>query len=200
MLCILNQCHFGDPVWFDGEYKEDKVYNLYIQRISCSFELKKDKIPTIQIKNSRFFVGNEYLESSNGEIISLTLTNIDLKLFFEQYDVYDLKYFGGFKFRSMNNFFTDYIDKYIKIKNEATISGNKGMRTIAKLMLNSLYGKFALSLKTRNKKPYLGEDKIVHYEMLDEEERNGIYIPIRLFYYKLCERKNNTNIASDKRL
>ena len=38
------------------------------------------------------------------------------------------------------------------------------------------------------------------YEMLDEEERNGIYIPIRFFYYKLCERKNNTNITSYKRL
>ena len=82
---------FGEPVFFEGKYKEDKVYNLYIQMITCSFEIKKNKIPTIQIKNS-YFMANEYLESSNNEIVCLVLTNVDLKLFLEQYDVYDLKY------------------------------------------------------------------------------------------------------------
>ena len=82
---------FGEPIYFEGKYKEDKIYNLYIQMITCSFEIKKNKIPTIQIKNS-YFMANEYLESSNNEIVCLVLTNVDLKLFLEQYDVYDLKY------------------------------------------------------------------------------------------------------------
>lgn len=55
---------FGEPIFFEGEYKEDKVYNLYIQMITCSFEIKKNKIPTIQIKHSMNFKQNEYLESS----------------------------------------------------------------------------------------------------------------------------------------
>lgn len=76
-----------------GKYEEDKIYNLYVQMISCSFEIKKDRIPTIQIKNkSMYFMSNEYLESSYNKIVTLVLTNIDLKLFFEQYNVYDLKY------------------------------------------------------------------------------------------------------------
>ena len=33
-----------------GIYKEDKLIPLYIQTISCSFKIKKNKIPTIQIK------------------------------------------------------------------------------------------------------------------------------------------------------
>lgn len=82
---------FGEPIFYEGKYIEDKVYNLYIQMITCSFEIKKNKIPTIQIKNS-YFMANEYLESSNNEIVCLVLTNVDLKLFLEQYDVYDLKY------------------------------------------------------------------------------------------------------------
>ena len=153
---MKNYYHFGEPVFYEGKYKEDKIYPLYIQMITCSFELKKNKIPTIQIKNNRsFFRQNEYLESSKNEIVCLVLTNVDLKLFFEHYNVYDLNYVNGWKFKGINGLFKDYIDKWIKIKNEATISGNKGQRTLAKLMLNSLYGKFATSLDVQSKIPYL---------------------------------------------
>lgn len=130
---------FGEGIYYEGKYKEDKIYNLYIQMITCSFKLKKNKIPTIQIKGSSRFRDNEYLESSNGEIVCLVLTNIDLKLFLEHYDIENENYECGWKFKSMRGLFDEYIDKWIKIKNESTISGNKGMRTLSKLMLNSLY-------------------------------------------------------------
>lgn len=171
---------FGEPFFYEGKYEEDKVYNLYIQMITCSFEIKKNKIPTIQIKRSHF-IENEYLESSNNEIVCLTLTNIDLKLFLEQYDVYDLEYICGWKFRSLTGVFTKYIDKWITRKIEATKSGNKGMRTLAKLMLNSLYGKFATSQDVQSKIPYLGEDDIIHYAYSEKTRKKGLYIPIGCF-------------------
>lgn len=71
-----------------------------------------------------------------GLIVALTLTNIDLKLFLEQYDVSDLTYESGWKFKAIQGLFTKYIDKWIAEKNEGTITGNKGQRTRAKLMLN----------------------------------------------------------------
>lgn len=123
--------------------------------ITCTFEIKKDKLPTIQIKNTRIFKGNEYLENSGNEPVCLVLTNIDLKLFFEQYNVYELEYICGWKFKCMNGIFSKYIDKWIERKNRATIEGNKGQRTLAKLMLNSLYGKFATSLEVQSKIPFL---------------------------------------------
>lgn len=56
---------FGEPVFFEGKYENDKVYDLYIQMITCRFEIKENKIPTIQIRNNRsYFLANEYLESS----------------------------------------------------------------------------------------------------------------------------------------
>ena len=147
---------FGEPIYFNGKYKEDRIYPLFIQMITCRFELKKNKIPTIQIKNNRsFFRSNEYLENSQNEIVCLVLTNIDLKLFFEQYNVYDLSYECGWKFKSITGIFKNYIDKWITKKNNATIEGNKGQRTLAKLMLNSLYGKFATSMDAQSKIPYL---------------------------------------------
>lgn len=173
---------FGEPIYFEGIYKEDKVYNLYIQMITCSFEIKKNKIPTIQIKNNRsYFLANEYLESSNNEIVCLVLTNVDLKLLLEQYNVYDLEYVCGWKFKSKQGIFKEYIDKWITRKNEASISGNKGQRTRAKLMLNSLYGKFATSLDVQSKMPFLGEDEVVHYSLTEKEQKEGIYIPMGCF-------------------
>ena len=181
---------FGEPIFYEGKYQEDKIYNLYIQMITCSFEIKKNKIPTIQIKNS-YFMANEYLESSNNEIVCLVLTNVDLKLFLEQYNVYDLKYISGWKFKSKRGIFTEYIDKWITRKNEATLSGNKGQRTMAKLMLNALYGKFATSLDVQSKMPYLTDDGVVHYSLTEKEQKDGIYLPMRLFYNSICKRKNN---------
>ena len=170
---------FGEPFFYEGEYKEDKVYPLYIQRLTCSFKLKEGKIPTIQIKHSRF-VDNEYLTDSGIEPVALTLTSIDLKLFFEQYDVYDLHYECGWKFKGMRGLFTSYIDKWIEVKNESTINGNKGMRQVAKIMLNSLYGKFATSLDVQSKIPYL-EDDIVRYRLSEKDTKEGVYLPMSAF-------------------
>lgn len=170
---------FGEPFFYEGKYVEDKVYPLYIQRLTCSFKIKEGKIPTIQIKHSRF-VDNEYLLDSGEEPVALTLTSVDLKLFLEQYDVWDLHYESGWKFKAMRGLFTEYIDKWIKVKIESTISGNKGMRQVAKIMLNSLYGKFATSLDVQEKIPYL-EGDIVKYKLGEKETKEGVYLPMGAF-------------------
>lgn len=177
----------GEPVLFQGKYEEDKVYPLYIQMLSCCFELKPGKIPTIQIKGSHF-IENEYLESSYGEIITLVLSNIDLELFLDQYNVSELTYECGWKFKAMNGIFTDYIDKWIKVKIEATKSGNKGMRQIAKIALNSLYGKFATSLDVQSKYPYL-EDGIVKYYLGEKDRKKGLYLPVGIFITSYARNK-----------
>ena len=68
---------------------------------------------------------NEYVTSSKGLIINLVLSNVDLKLFFENYNVYDLKFLNGWKFKGMKGLFTQYIDKWIRVKIEATKNGNR---------------------------------------------------------------------------
>lgn len=171
---------FGEPIFYEGEYKEDKVYPLFIQRLTCSFKIKSGKIPTIQIKHSRF-VDNEYLTDSGIEPVALTLTSIDLKLFLEQYDVWDLSYESGWKFKGMRGLFNEYIDKWIEVKNEATISGNKGLRQVAKICLNSLYGKFATSLDVQSKIPFIDENEIIKYKLGEKETKKGVYLPMGSF-------------------
>lgn len=171
---------YGEGIYFDGKYVPDKLYNLYIQNITCQFRIKKDMIPTIQIKNNLSFVPTEYLSSSNGESINLTLTNVDLKLFLEHYDIYDVSYNWGWKYKSSTKIFKSYIDYWNELKVKATKEGNKPIRTIAKLMLNSLYGKFAASPEGRSKIPYL-DNNIVKYKLSELEERTAYYLPISIF-------------------
>ena len=183
---------YGTPIFFKGEYKEDGLYPIYTQMLRCQFEIKKGKIPTIQIKHSMYFQGNEYLTSSNDEEVVLCLNSVDLKLFFEQYDVYNLEYLSGWKFKATKGLFTEYIDKWSGNKIKAKKERNHGLYLISKLFLNSLYGKFGSSTIVRSKIPYLGEDGVVHYREGEPEEKDGIYIAMASFITSYARLKTIT--------
>lgn len=125
---------WGYPVYFEGEPVPDETYPLFIVRLACEFEIKPGHLPTIQLKNNRAFVETEYLADSNGEIVEMTLTNVDLALFLEHYEVYNLEYICGWKFKGVIGLFKDYIDHWMHIKETTT----GALRQLAKLMLNSL--------------------------------------------------------------
>lgn len=179
---------YGVPIEYKGKYVKDILYPLYIQIISCSFDLREGKIPTIQLKNNLSFIPNEYLKSSDGKIVTLTLTSVDLELFLKHYRVHDLTYHYGFKFKSLKGIFSNYIDFWTNEKINAKKLGNKSKYLIAKLMMNSLYGKFGTSNYIRSKYPYF-EDDMVHYEMGELEERDPVYLPIASFITSYARKK-----------
>lgn len=175
---------YGIPEPFNGKYQYDPMYPLYTQMITCNFRLKPDKIPSIQIKHSFSFKANEYLESSDdgsGIPVTLVLTNPDLELFFEQYDVWDLNYISGWKFKSAVGLFKDYIDYWSAQKINAKKEGNKAQYLISKLFLNSLYGKFGTNPLGSKKQPAIDRDGNIHYLILPREERKSIYVGLASF-------------------
>ena len=178
---VYEKLPFGNPIFFEGKYEEDKLYPLYVQTISCIFDIKDGMIPTIQIKNNLSFLPNEYVKSSNGDIVTLTLTNIDLELFFKHYNVSEITYHSGWKFKAIKGLFTGYIEYWTDKKIQAKKDNNKALYKIAKLMLNALYGKFGLNPNVRGKYPYLNEDGIIKYALYDPEIRDSIYLPVASF-------------------
>lgn len=171
---------YGKPISYTGEYKKDDDYPLYIQHIRCEFVIKKDRIPTIQIKhkNQRInFKKNEYLKSSKGEVVDLYVTNVDLELMLEHYELYDLEYLEGWKFQGRSGMFNKYIDRWSFVKNT-----EKGaLRELAKLMLNNLYGKFATNPDVTGKVPYLREDGSLGFYLGDQEYKDPEYTPMGVF-------------------
>lgn len=172
---------FGSPEPYEGKYEYDEVKPLFTQKLTCMFDLKKGKIPSIQIKNSLSFRPTEYIESSKGGFVTLTLTKPDLELFFKQYNVYYIKWEGGFKFKATNSLFAEYVDHWTERKIQSKKDDNKSMYLISKLMLNSLYGKFGLNPVGRKKMPFIGDDGVVKYAIGEREERKPVYIPVAAF-------------------
>lgn len=169
------------PKFYLGKFKPEGTFNLYVQVLQCRFKLKPNKIPCIQIKHTLSFINNEYLKSSNDQLVTLTLTKPDLELFLDQYDVTDLEYISGWMFHSSLHIFDDYIDHWMTEKIEAAKEGNKPRKVIAKTMLNSLYGKLATSLHASQKEPYLDENDKLCFRTLPDETKKGFYIPAGAF-------------------
>ena len=167
----------GKPLFFNGKYQPYEDYNLYIQEIVCEFKLKPEHLPTIQIKNMvGIYSPREYLTESKRPT-RMHLTNIDLKLFFEHYDVYNIEWVSGYMFKSRNDMFNEYIDHWTEIK-ETTVGA---MRELAKLHLNSLYGKFGTRTDMQGKVPELNEYGIVKMKLGEPEVIEPIYSAVAVF-------------------
>ena len=172
---------YGKPVYYEGEYKYDATHPLFIQCISCYFTLKPGKIPCVQLRNNLSFIPNEYVKSSKGKLVTLYLTKPDYELFREQYDTYNLKHLYGWKFKSSTGLFDSYINYWTEQKIKAGKEKNAPLRQISKLMLNSIYGRFALSANARQKAPYLDEEGVVRFMLLPPETRETVYLPVASF-------------------
>ena len=176
---------YGYPVYFEGAPDPDEKYPLYIIHLRTRFELKPGHLPTVQLKNNRRFVETEYLTTSRVKIgseweddpVEMWLTKVDYELMLDHYDLEDLEFINGFKFKGARGMFKDYIDHWMHIKETTT----GALRQLAKLMLNSLYGKFATNPKARKKIPYLAEDNVVRYKYGDYEEREPVYTAMGAF-------------------
>lgn len=171
---------YGVGMWFKGQYKQDYSRPLYIQHFRCAFEIKPGFLPTVQIHYNPRFKATEYVTSSNGEIVDMCMTSVDLKLFLDHYDVYSMEYESGWSFKAKEHLFDDYIDYWTEQKIKAKQEDNGGMYTIAKLFLNNLYGKFSTAPTTASKHPRL-EDGEVKYSIGADEERDPVYLPVGTF-------------------
>lgn len=173
----------GPAIYFKGKYQENEKYPLYVAHIYATFKLKENALPCIQDKHNRMFASTEYITEYTNilEPLEIYLTSVDLKLFLDMYDVYYIEYVDGYMFEGAYGMFDEYIDYWNNQKIEAGKEKNAGKRTIAKLMLNSCYGKFASSVKSTSKLPYLKEDGVVGYETIEDEDREPVYTPVAAF-------------------
>lgn len=184
--CLLP---YGEPIWFSGEYKPNKIYNLYVINFVAEFKLKPGHYPSIQLKHTMMYAENEYLVKSVLPTV-LTLTSVDFELFKENYDYEVIEWIGGYMFKSKHGMFTEYIDEWYNLKRQSKKEHNKGMEYISKLFLNSLYGKFGARLTGKSKIPYLDEEKnCVRYRLSDEEEHTPGYLPVASFITSYCRDK-----------
>lgn len=191
-----NRYPVGLPKFWTGNYIPEEALmpnKYYFIRIRTSFNLKRNKLPFIQIKNDIHYVGTEMLETSDFVIdgkrkklykgadgiikqarATLTLTKTDYELFLEHYSTSEFEVLDGCYFATRIGIFDEYIDKYKQIK--MTSKGAK--RTLAKLFLNNLYGKMASSTQNNFKIAFLKEDLSVGFIDVDDNSKKAGYIAV----------------------
>lgn len=165
----------GEPTFFEGKPQPNK-YQCYIVRIMINFEIKKDHLPCIQLKNSFLFNPTDYIDSSKDQEIEMVVTNIDLSLIFAQYHVKSIKYIDGYYFRKYKGYFEKHIDSQMAIKEAST----GGKRYVAKLRMNTVYGKTATSPRKKSKIPYL-EDDVLKFYFSEEKVEEPEYTALAVF-------------------
>lgn len=161
---------------------------FFFIRFKCNFELKANHLPFVQLKHDWNFRSNENLKSTRydrwgnllrGYKVEITMSCVMFKLFIQCYNIKDFEFLDGCIFETEGGLFNGYIDHFMKMKEKATIEGNIVKRTISKLFLNSLFGKFG-------KNP-LNAFKVVTYDNISEEVKyifdegepgKPVYIPI----------------------
>lgn len=165
----------GTPLIFEGEYTYDPAYPLYVQRMVCEFKLKPEGLPMIQLKGGWYGM-HEYVRETYEPTV-ITVTSVDWEIMQRMYDIDVISWEGGYKFKQQEHLFDAYIDHWGHVKETST----GGLRMLAKLMLNNLYGKFATNPDVTAKIPVLDGEGAVSYVLDDPEMRDPVYLPVAAF-------------------
>lgn len=182
--------------YWEGNYiPEVALHELsyYFIKVNCSFNLREGYLPCIQIKDSYSYRGTECLETSDIKIdgeyrhfyedeegnihpitVTLYLTQTDWELIKEHYILDNVEILSGIWYGTEIGLFDAYIDHYKAIKD----NGEGAERTLAKLFLNNLYGKFATSDDSSFKLAYMDSDGNIKFDIIPEHNKKPIYIPI----------------------
>jgi hypothetical protein len=168
---------YGEPKFVEGEVTPTEDYPCTIFSVTFTAKIKPEHIACIQIKGMAMYGETEYLTELE-EPTTLMVTNVDWELYKEHYDIDVIAYGGGWAFHGRRGMFDKYINKWSEIKANA----KGGKRELAKLHLNSLYGKFASNPNVTGKHPYLSEkDNAVHYTTGELETRDPVYTAVGVF-------------------
>jgi len=98
------------------------------------------------------------------------VTNVQWDQIKKHYWLDDLVYHEGFMFKGKIGIFKEHIDKWMKVKVQASKDGNDALKSLSKLMLNSPYGKFGTNTIRLNVEPFLWEDdESLGFKVEDED-------------------------------
>lgn len=95
---------------------------------------------------NRLYQTNDFLREIDE---TFWVTSIDYRSIQNYYDIEEQEFIEGIIYTPKNTsceIFDEYIRKWRAIKEQAAREGNAGLKQLAKIMLNSLYGKFAQSI------------------------------------------------------
>lgn len=195
---------YGAPQKFNGAYENQpetfkKKFPLYIVEVkNVKFTLKKGHIPTLPKQLGVHGMINSSKDLKDMYKKSFTVAEPDLRHFINNYDIEgEIEYGNGYAFRKENAPFKAFVDYWI---NEKILAKTGGMSEeeykkwheetgqtvydpfhymVAKLTLNSAYGKFAQNPYQDSYKVYKDENGIMKYEEIPFDPNSNKKTPFK---------------------
>lgn len=201
--CKTSYFPVGLPEYHKGEPKNSEIKKAaVIRRFKCRFHKKPGYLPFIHIRGSKFYDSNEclvtsdvngsrYVTNRDGEkfdtLKEYTMTQVEFDLFSKHYKIADYQPIDYLVFEKRTGIFDAYIEKFKKMKIEATKSGDKALRMIAKLYLNNLYGKMGSTTNSSYKIIHF-EDDVMKFKTIPEYDKNTVFMPVACYVTSLARR------------
>lgn len=182
---MMNDMPVGDPVIYE-DYEEALKDIKHPLRLMCLLisegKIKNGYVPMLGFRKK---LNYEYLPKFEDKIVYIWENEFNLLK--EIYDLDDILCLGIHAYKSEPNIFRDYINNWINVKIVSEKQGDNMQRTIAKLMLNSLYGKFGTNPNKYCRLPYFENGKLLY--KVEKVEMNYYYTPIASYITSLarCE-------------
>lgn len=158
----------GKPKRFEGKAEDNGL--LTLQTAVVDWSLLEDGFPCLARRWRKW----EIDPGESPEPVELTLTDIDWEIFVENYDLTVVEWCGGWQFYPMTGMFDEYFGKWGGKKQHSEGAN----RLLAKLMCNSLLGKFGTHTKRASRVPVLHDDGTVTYDLQPVKTNHGIYTPL----------------------
>ena len=145
---------YGEPTTIDSAYDIPYVNfedgadlrnwrsnknRYFVEIIECIATLKVNHIPSISINvgfNKRVFPKTIAMKDK-------VLADVRFEMLLADYDIVYLNLGRVDVYKARQDLFFDYIKQIVAEKNRAGIEGNRMRKSLAKVKMNSLYGKFA---------------------------------------------------------
>lgn len=169
---------YGEPEQYSGAYEHDTRYPLTIETRICRLDLKPGGFPVLTaetIKAYRYGRHDRRIETTDG-YVRLTLTGVDWEMMAENYRMSVYEVVGGWKFQASRGYFDDYVNTWFHVKQ----SSHGVERETAKLMLNSLCGKFGAYPATHGMAPVM-RDGVLTWTPMDANGGGLRYVPVAAY-------------------
>lgn len=162
--------------------REMGKYKFELYHFKASFFLMDGHLPTLLAsKGHTFDKGLEKYYIQQDVPIDLYISNIDFEVMKRHYIFFDLEFVEGWGFNTSTKLFDKWIMKYYDLKAEMDRQGNKALKTLYKLIINNIYGKFGSNHQGKSKMPYFNvDDNKVKYVVGKVEDMACYYLPVAI--------------------
>lgn len=162
----------------DFDYDVKSVYRFI--KFKCSFRLKDDGIPCVVVPSigsqATSFLRCNKTVSSLGEVVELTLSQVDFMLFVENYNICDFEALQMIEYEAEIGLFDKFVDIYFEAK-----QNSKGVhRALNKSILNNCTGRMGRKKSTGVAVPCIDEKGRLSFKIVEDikTEETYAYVPV----------------------